>query len=44
MNKTILRGGEYVAPELEVVSTVVEQGFTASVSLASLDEDEFGTY
>lgn len=39
MNKTILRGGEYVAPELEVVSTVVEQGFSAS--LAKLSEDDW---
>ena len=43
MKKTFF-AEEYVAPALEVVSTTVEQGFTASISLASLDEDDFGTY
>ena len=31
---------EYVAPELEVLSTVVEAGF--SVSLDAVSEDEWG--
>lgn len=42
IKKTIFE--EYVAPELEVISTVVEAGFSASMSVDSLEEEDFGTY
>ena len=42
IKKTIFE--EYVAPELEVISTTVEAGFSASMSVDSLEEEDFGTY
>ena len=38
MKKSIFE--EYVAPELEVISTVVEAGFSASVGDVFLDDEE----
>ena len=35
---------EYVAPELEVISTVVEQGFSISVGIADAEEDNYGDF
>lgn len=40
MNKVNLFNEEYLAPEMEVVSTVVEAGF--AVSLETLPEDDWG--
>ena len=35
---------EYVAPEVEVVSMVVEAGFSLSMGIAEAAEDEFGDF
>ena len=35
---------EYVAPELEVISTFVEAGFSLSASIGDAEEDEFGDF
>ena len=42
MKKSIFE--EYVAPELEVISTVVEAGFSISTSIGDAEEDEFGDF
>ena len=36
--------GEYTAPELEVVSTVVEQGFTMSANIDLASEEDYGSF
>lgn len=43
MRKTTLFG-EYTAPELEVISTVVEQGFIMSASIDDAEETDYGTF
>ena len=35
---------EYVAPEMEVILTAVEHGFEASVTIDSLEEENYGEY
>ena len=35
---------EYVAPEVEVLSMVVEQGFELSVSIVDAEEDWYGDF
>jgi len=35
---------EYTAPELEVVSTIVEQGFTMSANIELASEEEYGSF
>jgi hypothetical protein len=35
---------EYVAPEMEVISMVVEAGFSLSSGIADAEEDEFGDF
>ena len=35
---------EYVTPEVEVISTVVEQGFSLSLGIADAEEDDFGDF
>ena len=35
---------EYVAPEVEVLSMVVEQGFELSVSIVDAEEDLYGDF
>ncbi|MBQ8493575.1 MAG: hypothetical protein IJ464_04770 [Alistipes sp.] len=35
---------EYVAPELEVVSAVVEQGFDLSSDIEDAEEDNYGDF
>jgi len=32
---------EYTAPELEVISTIVEQGFTLSAGIMEAEEDNY---
>ena len=35
---------EYVAPELEVISTTVEAGFTLSTDIPDAEEDNYGDF
>ena len=35
---------EYVTPEVEVISTVVEQGFSLSLGIADAEEDTYGDF
>lgn len=44
MNKVNLFNEEYVAPEIEVVSTVVEAGFSLSAGIDDAIEDEYGDF
>lgn len=44
MKKIFLQGEGYVAPELEVISTVVEQGFTLSAGIMEAEEDNYGDF
>lgn len=44
MKKIFLQGEGYVAPELEVISTVVEQGFTMSANIDDAAEDLYGDF
>ena len=42
IKKTIFE--EYVAPEVEVISTVVEAGFEISSGIADAEEDNYGEF
>jgi hypothetical protein len=42
IKKTIFE--EYVAPELEVISTMVEAGFTLSTDIPDAEEDNYGEF
>lgn len=44
MKKQTIFTEEYVAPEFEVISTMVEAGFALSVGIADAEEDEFGDF
>lgn len=44
MNKVNLFNEEYVAPEFEVVSTVVEAGFSLSAGIDDAEEDNYGDF
>ena len=44
MNKVNLFNEEYVAPEIEVVSTVVEAGFSLSAGIDDAEEDIYGDF
>lgn len=44
MNKVNLFNEEYVAPEFEVVSTVVEAGFSLSAGIDDAEEDNYGEF
>ena len=44
MNKVNLFNEEYVAPEFEVVSTVVEAGFSLSADILDAEEDNYGDF
>lgn len=44
MNKVNLFNEEYLAPEIEVVSTVVEAGFSLSAGIDDAIEDEYGDF
>lgn len=44
MNKKNFFSQEYVAPELEVISTVVEAGFSLSTGIPDAEEDNFGEF
>jgi hypothetical protein len=42
IKKTIFE--EYVAPELEVISTIVEAGFELSAGIEDAEEDNYGDF
>ena len=44
MKKQTIFNEEYVAPEFEVISTVVEAGFALSVDIPDAEEDDFGEF
>lgn len=44
MRKQNVFAEEYVAPELEVISMVVEAGFTASAGFEDSPEDDYGDF
>lgn len=44
MNKVNLFNEEYVAPEIEVVSTVVEAGFSLSAGIDDAYEEYYGDF
>ena len=44
MNKVNLFNEEYLAPEIEVVSTVVEAGFSLSAGIDDAEEDNYGDF
>ena len=44
MKKQTIFNEEYVAPEFEVISTVVEAGFALSTGIADAEEDNFGDF
>lgn len=44
MRKQNLFAEEYVAPEIEVVSTVVEAGFTLSAGIDDSPEEDAGDF
>lgn len=44
MNKKNFFPQEYVAPELEVISTVVECGFSLSSSIDDATEEDYGDF
>ncbi len=44
MNKVNLFNEEYLAPEFEVVSTVVEAGFSLSAGIDDAYEEDYGDF
>ena len=44
MKKNTIFNEEYVAPEFEVISTVVEAGFALSVDISDAEEDDYGDF
>ena len=44
MRKSNFFAEEYVAPEFEVISTMVEAGFALSVDIPDAEEDNFGEF
>ena len=44
MKKNTIFNEEYVAPEFEVISTVVEAGFALSVDISDAEEDNYGDF
>ncbi len=44
MRKQTIFSEEYVAPELEVISTDVEAGFSLSVGIPDVEEDNYGDF
>ena len=44
MKKQTIFNEEYVAPEFEVISTVVEAGFALSVDISDAEEDTYGDF
>ncbi len=44
MKKQTIFNEEYVAPEFEVISTMVEAGFALSVDIPDAEEDNFGDF
>lgn len=44
MNKNFVSMESYEAPEMEVISTVVEYGFELSSGIDDAFEDDFGDY
>jgi hypothetical protein len=44
MRKQTIFNGEYVAPELEVISIDVEAGFELSSTISDAEEDNYGDF
>lgn len=44
MKKQTIFTEEYIAPEFEVISTMVEAGFSLSTGIADAEEDNFGEF
>ena len=44
MKKQTIFTEEYVTPEFEVISTMVEAGFSLSTGIADAEEDNFGDF
>ena len=44
MRKQTIFNEEYVAPEFEVISTMVEAGFSLSTGIADAEEDNYGDF
>ena len=44
MKKQTIFTEEYVAPEFEVISAMVEAGFSLSTGIADAEEDNFGEF
>ena len=44
MKKQTIFNEEYVAPEFEVISTMVEAGFALSVDINDVEEDNYGEF
>ena len=44
MKKQTIFTEEYVAPEFEVISAMVEAGFALSADIADAEEDDFGDF
>ena len=44
MKKQTIFTEEYVAPEFEVISAVVEAGFSFSTGIADAEEEDFGEF
>ena len=44
MKKQTIFNEEYVAPEIEVISTMVEAGFALSAGIDDAEEDNYGDF
>lgn len=44
MTKKSFFSQEYVAPEMEVISTIVERGFELSSSIDDVTEEDYGDF
>ena len=44
MRKQTILNEEYVAPEFEVISTMVEAGFALSANIGEAEEDNYGDF
>ena len=44
MRKQTIFNEEYVAPEFEVISTMVEAGFALSANIGEAEEDNYGDF
>lgn len=42
--KNLMTTEQYSAPELEVISTIVEAGFALSTNIEDVEEDNYGDF